>query len=161
MAIALVYYSLEGNSKYVANKILEYIKADVIQLKPVKDYPTGHINKYIWGGKSVVFGETPKLKKYSFSASKYDTIIIGTPIWAGSYSPPIKTFLKDNDLSKKNIAIYACHMGGGAEKCFNKLKNKIVDSNVIATLQLVSPYTNQSKENISKIKEFCKAINSI
>lgn len=158
MKSIVVYFSLEGNSEYVTDKIAEFTKADTLRLESVKDYPRGNLSKYLWGGKSVVFGERPKLASYNFNAAEYDMIIIGTPVWAGSFAPPIKTFLSENDLSNKKVAFFACHAGGGAEKCFDKLKQEIPNCEVIATLDLVQPKVKQSEENISKIKEFCNKL---
>lgn len=158
MKTVVIYFSLEGNTQYVADKIAECIGADTLRLEPIKDYPTGKISKFFWGGKSVVFGEKPKLVSYDFIASKYDRVIIGTPIWAGSFTPPIKTFIEDNDLSHKKIALYACHSGGGAEKCFNKLKKELGTVDVVATLELMNPGHNQQEENTLKIEAFCKDI---
>lgn len=42
MKVAVVYFSLEGNTKYVAEKIAKVLDADMIQLIPVKEYPTGN-----------------------------------------------------------------------------------------------------------------------
>lgn len=158
MKTIVVYFSLEGSSEYVTDKIAEFTKADTLRLEPVKDYPRGNFSKFFWGGKSVVFGEKPKLASYNFDAAKYDMIIIGTPVWAGSFTPPIKTFLSENDLSNKKVAFFACHSGGGAEKCFDKLKQEMPSCKVIATLDLIQPKVKQSEENIAKIKEFCNKL---
>src|SRR5690606_22323297 len=88
--IAIVYYSLEGNAKYAAEKIGETLSADIIPLIPVKAYPDGKVSKYFWGGKGAVFGETPKLEEYRFDRDRYDLVILGTPIWAGTFAPPLR-----------------------------------------------------------------------
>ncbi len=158
MKAIIVYYSLEGNTEYVADTIAENLRVPTLRLVPVKDYPTGNSSKYIWGGKSVVFGEKPKLIPYQFDAKDYDTIIIGTPIWASSFTPPIKTFLKENDLSSKKIALYACSAGGDSEKCFNKFKLELPNNDIIATLTLIDPKTKASDVNAQQIKIFCDKI---
>ena len=158
MKSIVVYFSLEGNSKYVADLIKENVGADILRLEPVKDYPKGNASKFFWGGKSVVFGEKPKLVPYVFDAKEYDVIIIGTPVWAGSFAPPVKTFLSENDLANKKIALFACSAGGNAEKCFSKLKQEIPKGEVIATLSLLDPKVKQLDENFIKIKEFCERL---
>jgi flavodoxin len=155
MKSIVVYYSLEGNAEYTADIIAKNINAQKLKLEPVKEYPKGSVSKFIWGGKSVVFGDTPKLVPYTFNSSEYDTIIIGTPIWAGSYVPPIKTFLKDNNLTNKKIALFACCAGSDTEKCFDKFRQELPGNNIVATLSLINPKTKQSPENDQKIKEFC------
>ena len=64
MKTLMVYYSLEGNTKYVAEMIKEYTGADILPLIPAKEYPKGNVTKYIWGGKSAVFGDKPKFLPY-------------------------------------------------------------------------------------------------
>ncbi|MFA9463281.1 MAG: flavodoxin family protein [Velocimicrobium sp.] len=155
MKALVVYYSLEGNTKYVVDQIRDYLKADTLCLEPVKEYPKGSVSKFVWGGKSVVFGETPKLKPYKFSEDRYDMIIIGTPVWAGSFVPPIKTFLKENKLSDKKIAFFACSTSGNVTKCFEKLKQQVGVENVVAKLSLIDPKVKKSEENVKKIKAFC------
>ena len=102
MKTAIVYYSMSGNTKYVADKIAEKIDADIIRIEPVKAYPDQGAKKFIWGGKSAVMGETPALQSYEFSAEKYDRIILGTPVWASTFAPPIRSFLKENPDIHKN-----------------------------------------------------------
>lgn len=80
MNVAIVYFSLEGNTKYVAEKIAKVLDADMIQLIPVKEYPTGKVSKFFWGGKSATFKEIPKLEAYRFDSQNYDLVLLGTPI---------------------------------------------------------------------------------
>ena len=80
MKIAVVYYSLEGDTKFVAEKIAGRLNADLIELKCVKAYPTGKVSKFFLGGKSVTFGEKPALIPYNFNAEHYDVVIIGSPV---------------------------------------------------------------------------------
>lgn len=158
MKAIVVYYSLEGNTKFVAEEIARNSKADICRIEPKKEYPTGKVTKYIWGGKSATFGEKPKLLPYQFSGKDYDVVIIGTPIWAGTYTPPIKTFLHENDLSGKTIAVYACNSGGEAEKCFQKIAKDLPDSRITATMSLMNPSQNITEDNLEKIRTFCKNI---
>lgn len=155
MKSIVVYFSLEGNSKYVADRIAEYVGADTLGLEPVKKYPTGNVSKFVWGGKSVVFGDKPKLLPYKFDAKDYDVIIIGTPVWAGTFAPPLKTFLREHDLSHKKVALYACCGGGSTEKCIDNLKKELKNCEIIGSFSLVDPGQKQSEENIQTIKAFC------
>ena len=100
MKTAIVYYSLEGNTKFAAEKMAAALGADLISLVPVKEYPTGNVSKYFWGGKSAVFRAHPKLEPYRFKAEEYELVIIGSPIWASTYAPPLRTFLTYPSLQK-------------------------------------------------------------
>ena len=158
MHTLIVYYSLEGNTEYTAQKISENLGADMLSLQPVKAYPTGKVSKFVWGGKSAVMSETPELQPYDFKSSAYDCIIFGFPVWASNIVPPLRTFIRDNDLKGKKIAAFACQTASGADKAFIKLKNELGIDSLAAELTLLDPKTNPDSGNEQKIKEFCKKI---
>lgn len=157
MKIAVVYYSLEGNTKFVAEKIAGKLNADLIELKCVKAYPTGKVSKFLWGGKSVTFGEKPALIPYNFNANDYAAVIIGSPVWASKYAPPLKTFFAENDISGKKLGFFTCCAGGKTDKCFAEMKRDAKHESV-ATLNLVEPLKNQIPENDVEIDKFCEKL---
>ena len=142
----------------IAGKIQKYLDADVIRLIPKKEYPNGNFKKYFWGGKSVTFGEKPKLEEYSFITADYDVILIGTPIWAGSFSPPIRTFLADNKINGKDIYLFTSSLGGTSDKCLEKLKGLLKDNQIVDSINFVEPLKNKTHDIDEKIKEFCEKI---
>lgn len=155
MKTLIVYYSLEGNTEYAAKRIADTCGFDTLRLEPVKKYPDSGFKKFFWGGKSAVMAETPELEPYTFDAASYDRIVFGFPVWAGNVTPPIRTFVKDNDLKGKRIAVFACQSGSGAEKAFVKLKSAIGINDLEAELVLIDPKTKESADNDRKIKAFC------
>lgn len=155
MEIAVVYYSLEGNTKFAAEKIAGELGADLIPLKPVREYPKGKFSKYFWAGKSATFREKPELEVNRFDAKQYDIVILGTPIWAGTFAPPLRSFVRKNRLAGKKAAIFACCSGGSTEKCFSQLKKELRGCSVLSTLRLVDPAGNDKPEEAEKIRDFC------
>ena len=155
MKTLIVYYTLEGNTHYAAKKIASQLDADVLRVKPVKTYPRQGFRKFLWGGKSAVMAETPELEPYTFDASAYDRIVFGFPVWAGNVTPPLRTFIKENDLSGKRFAAFACQSGAGAEKAFEKLKTALGIRELDAELVLIDPKTKPDPINEKKISGFC------
>ena len=144
MKTLIVYYTLEGNTHYAAKKIASELGADVLRIKPVRIYPRKGFRKFFWGGKSAVMAETPELAPYEFDSS-----------WAGNVTPPIRTFIKENDLSGKHIAAFACQSGAGAEKAFEKLKAALGIGELEAELVLIDPKAKPDPMNDEKIRGFC------
>ena len=163
MSTAIVYYSMHGNSEMVAEKIAAKLGADVIKIEPDKAYPDKGAKKFLWGGKSAVMGEQPVLKPYKFDADKYDSIILGFPVWASRPAPPINTFLSEqmSKLSGKKIAVFACQSGNGAEKAFERIKKMIGIESFAGTLILIDPKTKVNAENDKKIDSFCDKLNVV
>lgn len=158
MRAIVVYYSLEGDTKYVAEKIAQRIGADLLNLEPVKPYPTGKASKYLFGGKAVVFGEHPKLKEYHFTPEDYDLVILGTPVWAGGFTPPLRTFLAEQDLSQKEMGLFVCSAGGNGQKCLQKLMETLEISKAKAQLSLVDPAKKPSLEKDKMIEAFADSL---
>lgn len=163
MRTAIVYYSMSGNTAYVAEKIADRIKTlgevDIIRIEPKKAYPDKGAKKFFWSGKSAVMGETPALQPYEFKIEKYDRIIFGTPVWASTFVPPLRTFINENpDVKDKKIAVFACFSGGGADKAADKLKKHLGIEKFEAELILIDPKDKEKEENDAKIEEFCSAL---
>ena len=92
----VVYFSLEGNTEYAANKIKEKTGADLLRLVPKKAYHDKGFAKFFWGGKSAVMAEKPEIEEIGIDLAPYDRIIFGFPVWASNYTPPLRTFIEDN-----------------------------------------------------------------
>lgn len=159
MKSVIVYYSLTGNTDLVAKMVAEKIGADLIKLKPEKEIPSSGFGKYFAGGRNVIFNEKPKLLNENLTLEGYDTLIIGTPIWAGSFTPPINTFLSENIIKDKRIFIFATHSPGSkTEKCFRKMKEKLTRNRIKETIGFDDVKKMSAKELDDKVRKFCKTV---
>lgn len=159
MKSVVVYYSLTGNTSLIARMIAERIGADLIKLKPEKEIPSTGASRYFWGGLSVMSNEKPNLLNDNLNLDGYDTLIIGTPIWAGSFTPPINTFLSDYTIKDKKIYIFATHSPGSkTEKCFTKMKSKLIRNRVKETVGFDDVKKMSAKELDDRVRKFCKTI---
>lgn len=144
MKALIIFYSLEGNTRLISEMIAKITKADVLELKPKKQFNSKSFFKYVWGGKQVVMHEKPELEDYKVNLEKYDQIFIGTPVWVSTYAPAIKTFITDNKIVKKDIALYCCY-GGNPGKAFNELKKDLNGNNIINTISFKDPIKSDKK----------------
>ncbi len=158
MKTIVVYYSLEGNTAWAAEKIAAALGADTLRLQPKKAYPNSGFQKFFWGGKSAVMAEKPALQPYEFRAEDYDCVILGFPVWAGNVTPPIRTFVSENSLRACRVAAFACESGAGAEKAVAKLAECAGIGSLRETLILIDPKAKPSAENERRIADFCAAL---
>lgn len=154
----VVYYSLEGNTKLIAETIRKEINADMLELRPEKQYPNKGFKKYFWGGKSVVFKEQPKLLNKWIDISIYDRVFIGTPVWAGTYAAPFNTFFNQHKLKNKEVGLFACHGGGGADKCLNNFKKELINNKIIGQIEFIDPLKKNKDENIQQAINWIKSL---
>lgn len=161
MKAAVVYYSHTGNTAFAAEKMGERLSADIIRIEPVKAYPDKGFKMFLFGGKSAVMSETPKLAPYSFNADDYDTVFIGMPVWASRITPPMRTFINENKaaLADKKLRVFMCCSGGvkGAEKAGEDVF-RLLDREFNRTdlLILIDPKDKPTNENDRSIIEFCR-----
>ena len=155
MKTIVVYYSLEGNTKFAAEKIADRLGADLLQLDVKTPYPTKGLKKFFHGGRSAIRTEMPELKPYEFHPEDCGRIIIGFPVWASNVTPPIRTFIRDNDLSGKKIAAFTCMAGRGGEKALEKLKECLGIDALEKEMVLVDPAKRRSEDNERLIRNFC------
>ncbi len=163
MITAIIYYSMSENTAFIAEKIAEKLEhADLIRIEPVKAYPAKGAKKFFWGGKAAVMGDKPNLKAYEFNAEKYDCIVIGTPVWAGTFTPPVRSFIDQNKdaLSGKRIAAFTSSSGGPdqSEKTLDKLKKYIGVDAFAAEFGLTDPKKKPNVKNEEIIDSFCEKI---
>lgn len=158
MKTIIVYYSLDGSTRKVAETIASEINADTLELKPVREINRKTMFlKMMDGGRQATFNVCPKLQEYSFKLSDYDRVIIGTPIWAGKIAPAIRTFLRDNELNYKVSAVFTLSGSGNNEKCLKALK-KLCPS-ILNDANLLDTNDEKNEEiNDKRIKNFVSRI---
>lgn len=147
----VIFYSFEGNTRFIANAIARTIGADLMELKIKGQKSPKGFYKFLWGGKQVIFKKKPELLPYEKNPEDYDIIFLGTPVWAWSYSPAFKTFFSDTEIKNKKIALFCCH-GGGKGKVFDKMVEKLQSNDIIGKIDFIEPLKKEknSKEDQAK-----------
>ena len=156
----VVYYSLEGNTEYVVDKIKSTTGADTLCLVPKKAYRDKGVAKFLWGGMSAVMAKKPELEDYEVALGEYDRVIFGFPVWASNFTPPLRTFIEENAdaLKGKRFAAFACQSASGAEKAFGKLVKALGIAGFERTAVFLDPKAKASEEKDAQIAAFCEAL---
>ena len=101
--ILVVYYSRTGNTKFAAEKIAEYLNAETCEIVDKKNRK-GRL-AFVIGGYSSIRKKLTEIE-VTKTIDNYDLIIIGSPVWADGITPAIRTYIKKNDFSSKQVAIF-------------------------------------------------------
>ena len=156
----IVYYSLTGNTKFVAEKIAQELDADLCEITD-KNFKTGRM-LYIKGGMAAMREKLSDIKVEK-SIEYYDLVIVGSPVWAGKIAPPVRTFLVNNNFSDKQLAFFVSIGGDKPQKTFENLKKTTELDAVIEGLGVTQPLENETdvKDQINKwCKNLKKKINN-
>ncbi len=158
MKILVIFYSLDGNTRFIAKNIAEETGADLQELCLKKRvYPKGFL-KYLYGGKDIVFKVAPELLPLEREPSSYDILFIGSPVWAGSYSAPLNSLFSTVSIRDKKIALFCCHMGMKAN-VFKKMQSALAGNRFLGQIDFFSPLSSSKKNIISvKVRRWAKAM---
>jgi len=136
MKSLIVYYSRTGTTKKVADKLADKLKADKEEIIDLKNRK-GAVG-YIIGGKDAMTKKLTKINELKKNPENYDLLIIGTPVWAFTMAPAIRTFLiKIKDYNKK-IALFFTAGSSGMKKTLTQMKELLPKSKLTATLALTT-----------------------
>jgi flavodoxin len=143
--ILVVYYSKTGNTKNVAEKISKFLKTDIEQIIDKTD--RSGIKGWLMGGRDAMKKKDTKII-FKKNPSKYDLVIIGTPTWAWTVTPAVRTYLRKNKKIKK-VAFFGTN-GGTPGKTFSQMEK--LSKKPIAVLSINEKNITSSDINI---KNFC------
>ena len=107
----IIYYSMDGNTKIIADMMQKETGADSVMLRPAVPY-TGTDEEIVSKGKDETNrGFMPELEEIPVNIDDYDTIMIGTPTWWYTMAPVILSFIAHHDLSGKTVIPFQTHAG--------------------------------------------------
>ena len=116
----IVYYSHSKHTEYVAKMIKQHLNCDIENIKSEEYENIDAIKLNNLVTEQMQKDYIPKTNKIDIS--NYDVIFIGSPVWKGNISLPVKSFLINNNFNEKTIIPFYT-FGGYVDK--SKLDNQI------------------------------------
>lgn len=156
----IVFYTYTGHTKYIAEIIRKKLDCDMVEIKPKKPYSKNYdlVVKEYQNNESAK--ETPEIEKIDVDINKCDEIIVGSPVWWYTITPPIRTFLKENDLSGKKIIPFATN-AGWLGRTFKEIKSLCPNSNVEKEMNIVFTEDYTVNKLVTKEEKIDKWIDSL
>ena len=155
--ILIVYYSLTGNTQFIAEALRDTIEADILELKPIKELKANSGTRFMWGGYQSTMKKKPRLMEFDINPLEYDLLILGTPVWAWNISPPMRSFLSKFDLTGKKVALWMCHAGDGV-RAMERFREALKNSNIVESISFQQPLKKESDENKEKAIVWIKGV---
>lgn len=107
--VLVVYFSAQGHTKEVAEKIADNLNADIFEITPANPYTEEDLDYNDDNSRVSREYEDESLRDVELETtevpnwSDYDTVLIGYPIWWGNSAWPINSFVKANDFTGKTV----------------------------------------------------------
>jgi flavodoxin len=157
--IAVVFYSLEGHTKYLAEQLSERLGADLFQIHPKRRYPTKGFPKFFCAGRDASLKWNVALQPPIPEIGSYGMVLLCTPIWAETTSAPMYSFLRQTDLSSKQLFFIATCSGGPAGRCFQRMRKTAKGASILGEERFVHPSEETSARDEAQIASICNIVN--
>ncbi len=120
--VLIVYLSRTKNTKAVAEIIHKNIGGTLVELVLANPYPEDYKTIVEQVVKENATGFLPPLKTKIDNIEQYDVVFIGFPTWGMQLPPPMKSFLKQYDLSGKAVVPFNTNAGYGVGSSIETVK---------------------------------------
>ncbi|MDD4566866.1 flavodoxin [Methanoculleus chikugoensis] len=124
MSVCIVYHSETGNTRAVAERLAAVVGGDLIEVQDLAHY--SKIGRYLKGSPRAMRGTRATIEPAVIDVSAYDTVVVGTPVWAGSPTPAINAL---RGIEGKPAVVF-CTFGGSPGKTLETLKAVLAGRNV-------------------------------
>ena len=126
-SILVAYFSPTGTTKKVAEELAQLEQADLFEIVPEQPYTAADLDWRDTSSRSTVEMKDPNCRP-AMSGSvenmeKYDTILLGFPIWWGREPSVVDTFLDAHDLKGKTIIPFCTSGGSGMGNTSERINN--------------------------------------
>ncbi len=119
MAVCIIYHSETGNTRAVAERLASLVEGVLVAVTDLAHY--SKIGMYLKGGRRAVKGELASIEPAVIDLSRYDTVVIGTPVWAGNPTPAINAAVRAlAGIEGKPVVIF-CTSGGAPGRTLETL----------------------------------------
>ncbi|MCQ2970959.1 MAG: NAD(P)H-dependent oxidoreductase [archaeon] len=158
MATLIIYYSQSGKTELVAHTLAKNLRANVLRIQDLKNR-NGFKNKFIASISAFRESKTD-ITPARVDLTDYDTIIFGTPTWAGNPTPAILTIIDRCNLTGKDVILFATMDGSRGDTNIERLEEKVkmrgarvIESFTIATKDKDSEKLITDTEAVIEMKD--------
>ena len=159
MKTLVVYYSLTGKTRLVAQAISEALKATLVEIEERR--PVAMPFVYISGGMRAFMNWGSKIKPVDVDLKQYERIFIGSPMWAYRPAPAINSFIYRTNLEGRSVIPFFTMGGDNSEKALANITAKMEkrQGKVVGSFAITS-YNASDEEIIARAKEAIKKYSS-
>jgi len=117
--VLIVYYSRTGTTRKVEAELAAMGGWDLERVIDTRSREG--LLGYLRAGLDALFERHTTLAPSREDPASYDFVVVGTPVWNGSVSTPIRTWLAEHAGRLPPLAFFATEGGRGGQRAFDKM----------------------------------------
>ena len=113
MKYLVAFYSNTGTTRMAAESIARMLGADLEVIEERKPRPVLNVGPGKAGSGAVARAGIAALLRFGarlapsrFRADEYDVVVVGTPVWVGSVTPPVRSYLRRQRMHFRSVAFF-------------------------------------------------------
>jgi len=159
MKSLVVYYSLTGKTKLVAQVIAEALDATLVEIEERRPIPIPFV--YLSGGFAAMTNRGREINPIGVDLKQYERIFIGSPTWGSRPAPAINSFIYKTNFEGRSIIPFFTMRGDNSEKALANITAKIEkNQGKVAGSFAITSYRVSDEEIIARAKEAVKKYSS-
>jgi flavodoxin len=110
----VVYFSRSGYTRRLAEEIARRTEAELEAIEGVTERagPLGYL-RCAW---EALTKRPAEIRAPAHAAADFDVVILGTPVWAGNISSPMRAYIAAQGKKCRQVAFFCTQGGSGGEK---------------------------------------------
>jgi flavodoxin len=156
MKTLVVYYSLTGKTRLVAQTIAEALNATLMEIQEIKPRKPGSL-VYLIGSFAALTNKGSQINTIGVDLKQYDRIFTGSPIWADRPAPAINSFIYQTNFEGQSVIPFFTLGGNKAEGALRNVTAKIEKSHgKVAGSFAITTHRVSDEEIIARAKDATK-----
>jgi flavodoxin len=148
----VVYYSLTGKTRLVAQAIAEALNATLVEIEERRPIPIPFV--YLSGGFAALTNRGTKINPIDVDLKQYERIFIGSPIWNSRPTPAVNSFIYQTNFEGRSVILFFTMAGDNSEKALANITAKIEkNQGKVAGSFAITSYKVSDEEIIARAKE--------
>ena len=123
MATLIIYYSQGGTTELVAKTLARNLRADMVRIHDLKNREG--IKNRLFASINAFRENKTDIVPARVDLTNYDTVIFGTPTWAGNPTPAILTIIDRCNLTGKDVVLFATMDNNRGDTNIERLEEKV------------------------------------
>jgi len=115
----VVYYSRTGTTRKVAEALARELGADLEEIVDRK--PRGGAARFVVAGKDAALKRATGIEEPGRDPASCDLVVVGTPVWAGTMSCAVRTYLLREKERLPKVAFFLTTGRSGADRTFRHM----------------------------------------
>ena len=155
MKSLVVYYSLTGKTRLVAQAIAEALNATLLEIEERRPVPMPFV--YLSGSFAAFTNRGSKINPIDVDLKQYERIFVGSPVWAYRPAPAINSFIYKTNFEGRSVIPFFTMGGDDSKKALANMTTKIEKrQGKVAGSFAITSYGVSDEEMVARAKEAVK-----